>query len=331
MTLACAAITSAYAGTITVTSPARGSAAAPTLVGETTTVQIRLAAMKGNAKVTGKLFKQSDGTLVRTIGPVDVAPDGTLNGTGSLALTFAQGSEETTYRLEVRAQDVNNETTYNADQNLFVKPDVTKPKFLQWNPISSSFVKGIVPIRVRIKEDNLQDWRVQIDNQDIPNNSGTTVVGAGDFTVNWDTTAFNLDGTHAISIRVRDKSDNEATLNINVTIDRVAPGVTIQSPRTNTVFAPGTTITVTVDVTDSSPTAVDVTGVDVVVKTTGGVFVTRVSRLSYKALGGNTMRWTGRIRWVSGQLPKTFKIEASAVDKAGNRATLQAVTCSFSG
>ncbi|MEQ1820935.1 MAG: hypothetical protein ABL949_00305 [Fimbriimonadaceae bacterium] len=308
------------AGTINVNSPARGTPTAPTLVGTSKSINFALTNMVNEAKVSITVRRQSDNSLFfESIDAVSVTPStNNHDGSGTFNLTFAQGTPEVVFRVEVRARDINNETTYNVDQDLFVKPDVTKPKILSFNPITNSFVKGIVPIRVRISETNLKEWRVQVNSQDIPNNTGSTVNAQGEFVVNWDTTGIQLDGAQSISIRVRDLADNEETTNISLTLDRIAPTVTIRAPVNNTTYSAGTTITITVDIRDASNAAVNFSGVDVVARTTAGAFITRASRVSFQPVDGTTNRWVGRIRWVQGQLPSTFKIHVTAVDKAGN-------------
>jgi hypothetical protein len=309
-----------FAGNINVNSPARGTPTAPTLVGTSKSINFALTNMVNEAKISIKVLRQSDNSVFfESIDAVSVTPStNNHDGSGTFNLTFAQGTPEVVFRVEVRARDINNETTYNADQDLFVKPDVTKPKILSFNPISNSFVKGIVPIRVRILETNLKEWRVQVDGADIPNNTGSTVNTLGEFVVNWDATGIPLDGSKSISVRIKDLADNEETTNISVTIDRVAPTAIIRAPVNNTTYGAGTSITITVDVRDVSNSSVNVTGVDVVARTTAGTFIVRASRISFQALDANTSRWVGRIRWKQGQLPPTFKIHVTAVDRAGN-------------
>lgn len=311
---------SAYAGTINVTSPAKGTAQAPTLVGGSTSINFGLTNMVNVAKINIKVVRLTDNvTILDQKDALRVTPSTTnKDGSGTYNLTFAEGAAEVAYRVEVRAEDLNNATAYNTDQDLFVKPDLTKPKILSFNPVNNAFVKGVVPIRVRISEANLQDWRVQVNNQDIPNNAGTTVNANGEFVVNWDTTGIVLDGAKTISIRIRDEAGNEENRNLTVTLDRIAPVATIRAPVNNTTFSAGTTIVITVDIKDASSSSVNVTGIDVVARTTGNAFITRAARLSFTALDATTNRWTGRIRWQAGLLPGTFKIVVTAVDRAGN-------------
>jgi hypothetical protein len=83
---------------------------------------------------------------------------------------------------------------------------------------------------------------------------------------------------------------------------------------------------VIVDVADASSSSVDWTGMDVIAKRLDGTFITRVTRISFKASGSNGDRWIGRIKYRAGLLPTTFKIVATVTDKAGNSAAPQEVT-----
>lgn len=318
----------AMAGNISVTTPAKGSQNAPTLVGSSTNISFSLTQMVNVAKINVKIVRLDINETTTLNDVVRVTPSTTnKDGSGSYTLTFAEGSAEVTYQVDVTAEDINNSTQYGTE-TLYVRPDLTKPKILAFTPAANSFVKsGTVPIRVRIQEANLQDWRVQVNNQDIPNNSGTTLNGLGEFLVNWTTSGIIQDGPKTIGIRIRDKAGNEENRTLTVTLDRVAPTITIRAPVNNTTFSSGTTIVVTVDIKDLSSSSLNVTGVDVVARTTGNAFITRVARLSFQAIDATTVRWTGRIRWVPGQLPSTFKLVVTAVDRAGNVAPVpQTVT-----
>lgn len=318
----------AHAGTITVTSPAKGSAAAPTPIKGTTPVNFNITGGVTQVTVTVRIFRLDNNTLYSALEPVKVTPNTDGKVTGSANLKFTKGIDpEIGYRVEIRATEESTPgNVYNSDQDIFVKPDLTAPKIIRFTPVSGAFVKGVVNITVQIQEDNLKDWRVQVDNGDLPNGTGTTVNSLGRFTVLWDTSGVVLDGPKTITVRVKDTADNETTQNINVTIDRVKPIITIRSPQSNAVFTAGSIVNVVVDIKDFSNTSVPVTGVDVVARTTTGTFVLRVPRISFTQVDATTVRWTGRIRWVKGQLPKTFRIHVTAIDKANNVANPQVVT-----
>jgi hypothetical protein len=242
----------------------------------------------------------------------------------SLPLNFSPSSPEGAYTITVSAS----QPGFNyPDVVIHVILDVTKPKILEFNPVSNSFVKGpIVPITVKVSEVNVKQWTVQVNGQDIPNNSGTTLDSNGGFSVDWDTTGILTDGEQNITITVKDKADNTSTQTASVTIDRVRPSLTIQFPRSDTQIRPGSTISVVVDVQDASTTSVDVTGVDVTLTTMTGTFLMRVPRLSFQGSSATVMRWTGRVQGRHINLPNQFKVVANSVDRAGNVAVTQTTT-----
>lgn len=319
------------AGTITVTSPPKGTAVAPTAIKASTTVNFSIIAgtpqFATEVSIDVKIFRQDTGALRYDFPAITKVTPSNTDGkaSGSFTINFTRGNDpEVVYRVEVRAREVGRPgEVYNSDQNMFLKPDLTAPKILAFNPLSGAFVKGIVHVTVQISEANLKDWRVQVGGADLPNGQGTTVDAEGRFSVDWDSSGELLDVQKTISIRVRDTADNEVTQNINVTIDRVKPLITIQSPVNNSQFAPGTTLTVTVDIKDAG---MAVTGVDVVLRTTTGAFIMRVARQSFNSPSAGNFRWTGRVRWRDGLLPPQFKLQVTAVDRAGNVATPQSVT-----
>jgi len=251
-------------------------------------------------------------------------PDADGKITGSISLNFNQGVPEGAYSIQVSATQANvNYQTITVNVTL----DVTKPKFLQFNPIGSSFVKGIVPIRVDVLEPNFKDYRVQIDNQDIPNNTGTVLTG-GSFIVNWDTTNIQFDGAKTISIRLRDEADNEENRSFTVNLDRVAPNVVIVQPKSTVKLSPRSNVSVAIDITDSSAQSTTIAGIDVIARTMDNQYLGRVAVSSFRQLTGPTNRWTGRIRYQRG-LPKKFKLVVNVVDRAGNIASTQEVIVQY--
>jgi len=303
---------SAIAQTLTVTSPTDGA-----FVGSSNQVKflIRNAVLEVTVRVvaTGPLggSTQVEGRF---------SPNSQGNIDSNLSLTFSASNPEGAYTIVVTATEPGQTYT---PVTLSVTLDRTKPKFLQFNPTNNAFVRGpVIPISVELDETNVKEWRVQVNSQDIPDNTGTTE----EFTVNWDTSGIELDGPQSITIRVKDEADNESTQTINVTLDRVSPVLTIQYPQQNTILRKRSTISVVVDLTDLSTQSIDVTGIDVVVKSLDGVTTyLRVAREAVRNSGSSTLRWSGRIRW-RWTLPTEYKIVATARDKAGNVAAIQEVT-----
>lgn len=251
-------------------------------------------------------------------------PDGENRINDQLPLNFSQGSPEGDYTIVVTATEPGNTYT---PVTINVTLDVTKPKFLQFNPVANTFVNGIVPIRVSVLEPNFRDYRVQVDGQDIPNNTGTVLTG-GEFVVNWDTTGIEFDGTKTISIRLRDQAENEENRSFEVILDRVSPVVAVVQPRSDVLLAAKSNVSVAIDIFDGNPSSVHISGVDVVARKLDGTFLDRVAVQSFRNTGGNTNRWTGRLRYKASR-GKTFKLVVTVLDRAGNPATVQEVIVKY--
>lgn len=242
---------------------------------------------------------------------------GVVNGT--VALNLNTSTVEGDYTLTVSATESGN--SYNTVDPIPVKVDVTAPKFLDFSPADGGFVKGTVPIKFQIEEANLKQWTVTVNDNDIPNNSGTSLNG----TVNWDTSSASTDGAQTVRITLTDKGGNTSTRSMTLTVDRIKPIVSIQNPRSDLPIPPGANTSVVIDIQDASSNSVVFTGVDVVIKTTDNTFLLRVPRVSFRALSGTTSRWTGRLRSRI-RLPRTCKLVVTCFDRAGNAATTQEVT-----
>jgi hypothetical protein len=264
------------------------------------------------------------GVVFSTEGDFTPNADGRIDS--SLTLNIQQGSPEGPYTIVVTAKRRDTGNVFGT-VNISVTLDLTKPKFLQFNPLDGTFVSGIVMINVLVQEPNFKDYRVQINNNDIPNNTGTSLTN-DEFTVQWNTNGIQKDGPQTIGIRLRDLANNETNQTINVTLDRVPPSVSILQPRSDTPLRRRSNVSVAVDITDASSTSVDVTGVDVVARRTTGEYISHVPRSSFRSTGGNTFRWSGRLRYTS-QLPNEFKIVVSVIDRAGNTAVTQEVTVRY--
>ena len=308
--LASALAAVSMAGNLTVKSPSDGQ-----FLGLSNNIKFQIT---GGVKVV--LVKA---TVTGPTGTIVVSDNFTPDGKGEvndqLPLNFNENTAEGDYTIKVEAIEPNN--TY-MPTTVNVKVDTVKPKFLSFVPSNNSYVKGLVKIRAKLKETNPKIWEVKVDSNPIPNNTGSDL----DVTTDWDPTTLIDDGKHTISIQAKDQADNTQNQSISVTLDRSAPVTTISYPRSDTNVQRGTTVSVVVDVRDASSGSVDQTGIDVIARKLDGTYICRVARVSVKAAGSDTIRWTGRIRYVSGQLPSKFKLEATAVDKAGNVATKQVVT-----
>jgi hypothetical protein len=297
----------AFAGTLEVTAPTDGA-----FVGRNNTISFNIRQAVVQVTVRAQITGPGGTTSVQQ--QFTPNPQGEI--TGTLPLNFSPSNPEGQYTIVVTATEPGNSYT---PVTINVTLDVTNPKFLQVNPLNNSFVKGVVPITVRVQEPNMKEMRIQVNDQDIPNNTSNQE----DFTLLWDTTGIELDGDQTITVRVEDQAGNVSTKTIDVTLDRVRPTMAIQYPRTDSQIRRGSTFSVVLEVTDASESSVSANGIDVVLRKMDGTFIMRVARQAVQTSGGKLI-WSGRVRW-SSLLPNQFKVVASGVDKAGNFATDQEV------
>lgn len=300
---------SALAGTLTVTSPTVGSN-----VGSNGSITFNLRGARVRTTVKAVITSPAGSTTVQN----DFTPDVNGEAQGTLALGLASSSPQGQYTIVVSATEPNN--TY-APTTLSVNVDTITPKILAFSPVKNSFVKGIVRVRYTLQEANLRDATLTAAGQTLPNTASGNNVEAS-----FNTATVDRDGPQSITLAARDLANNALNDTINVTVDRNRPSSTVQFPTAGTTIRPRSDVSVIVDVADQFANAVDVTGVDVVVQSLGGVFITRATRLSFRAAGTNTFRWTGRLRFGTSKLPSTYKIIVSAIDRAGNVAVRQEVT-----
>lgn len=301
------------AGTLVLKSPTEGA-----FLGLTNSIDFSVTGARVQVTVTATITGPAGTTKVSKEFTPDA--DGKIND--SIALNFSEGTPTGDYTLTLSATEPGNTYT---DQTVKVKVDVEKPKFFSFSPSDGAFVTGTVKIRASILEQNIKDWRVQVNGQDIPNNTGI----ANDVAVDWNASLVKTDGPQTITIVVRDQANNETTKTLNVTLDRIKPTISIVYPRSDTRIIPNTTINVTIDITDASTNSVDGSGIDVVVKKMDNTYIELVSRVSISPNGDKTLRWIGRIRYRPGQVPTQFKIAVTAVDRAGNHAVPQEVSLKF--
>lgn len=312
--LICTAIS--IAQTFTVTSPTAGS-----FIGLNNQVKFNING--ANLEVRVDIVATGPGGVQFT-NTGRFTPDAEHRINDQLPLNFSQGSPEGDYSILVTATEPGQTYT---PITINVTLDVTKPKFLQFNPVSNTYVNGIVPIRVTVLEPNFRDYRVQVDGQDIPNNTGTILVG-GEFVVNWDTTGIEFDGSKTISIRLRDQAENEENRSFEVILDRVSPVVAVVQPRPDVLLSAKSNVSVAIDVFDGAPTSVHISGIDVVARKLDGTFLDRVAVQSFRNTSGNTNRWTGRLRYKASR-GKIFKLVVTVLDRAGNPATVQEVIVKY--
>jgi hypothetical protein len=298
----------ASAGTITVTSPSSGA-----YLGSYNTLTFEITGNTASTVVKATIVGPGGAT---TTSQATVSAN---SSGGSLPISFNSSSRTGDYTITV---------TGTASGLSFNSPVVTvhvlpvAPKFLDFSPITGRYVTGTVKISATIGDANLDNWKVQVDSSDIPNNTGssTTVL------VNWDTSAETNNTSHTITITATDLAGNSTTQSMTVTIDRTKPTINVTYPQSSVAVIAGSQISVVIDITGIASGAIDPNGVDVLAETTSGTYLTRVARVSTSSLNSTTLRWQGRILTSSVKLPKQFKIVVNAIDLAGNVATPLTVT-----
>lgn len=306
-----------FAATITVTSPTSGD-----FLGKNNTLSFNIKDATSRVNVTATFTPTGGGTPI-TFGTIDpIIPNADGSKSGSLEINFNDAVAEGAYTLKVTTSSTD---SYNTVADIPVTIDVVAPRFEELSPVTGGFTKGIVKIRASFEEANIKNWRVQVNNQDIPNGTGNSNTVA----VSYDPANLVSDTSLSITITATDRANNTATKTISLTLDRVRPTVQIVYPATSTRLNKGQDVTVLIDVTDASTNSVDKTGIDVIAKRPDGSYITRVTLVSFKGTSNTVQRWTGRIRYVKGQLPSRFVLSVSVIDKAGNVATLQEVTVRY--
>lgn len=311
-------VAAASAQTLSVTSPNNGD-----FLGTSNQIKFLITGLSVEANV--KVVATGPGGVVFS-NEGDFTPNADLQVDSQLSLNIQQGSPEGAYTIVVTAKRKNDNFVFGTTV-INVTLDLTKPKFLQFNPLNGSFVSGIVNIVVLVLEPNFKDYRVQVNGNDIPNNTGETL-NNGEFTVSWNTNGIQFDGQQSIGVRLRDLANNEDNRTISVTLDRVKPSVTIVQPRSDTSLRRGSNVSVAIDINDVSSTSVHVTGIEVIARKLDGSYIGHIARESFVGTSATTMRWTGRLRYRS-SLPSSFKIVVNVVDRAGNTAVPQEVTVRY--
>lgn len=250
----------------------------------------------------------------------DPNPGGEING--SINTNFSETAPTGIYTLKVEYFSQGNLINTVNISNLTI--DTRNPKFRGTTPGNNSFVNRVVVIRADIEESNLKKWTVTVGDKEIPNNTGTT----NPVRVDWDTSNIEKDGPQSISIQVEDQARNIATKTISVTLDRIKPVITISSP-TTAPYRPRSNVPVSIEIADQGAGSVAAASVSVSLRTLDGQFIGKVARISARQ-NGNNLSWTGRIR-KSARFPSKVKVVVTAVDRAGNAATIQEVTLTYGG
>lgn len=301
----------AFAATINVTSPESND-----FLGRNNTVRFNITNANSRVEVVVTAISNDDPS-VRITQRQEFNPpaNGTINGT--ITLNFPENQPNGEYRIQIQTLSSD---PYNTVPQIPVTVDTIAPKILSFNPVQNTFFRDIVHIAAEIEEENIDEWRVTVNGNNIPGNIGNI----RNISLTWDASGLTTDGQQTIAIRIEDKAGNETSQNIPITIDRLPPSSAILAPLSVQTYRPGARIPVVVEIADQFSNAVDERNVDVTIETSTGEFLSRVALISASNQGNNLV-WTGRIRDTS-RVPSTFVIRVTARDKAGNQAADQTVT-----
>ncbi|MCE9558652.1 MAG: hypothetical protein K8R88_06845 [Armatimonadetes bacterium] len=314
LTLAVGLVRLAMAQDFTISSPNNGD-----VLGKTNQLKFNINNVSSQAKIVATTVNQANpSTSFRVEGTFD--PDSNNKISGNLDLNFDQTTPSGLYNITVQYFQQGSVLTTRTISNVNI--DTTSPKFRNVTPLTSAFVKGIVPILAELDEANVDLWTVKVNSSDIPNNTGSSSL----INVLWDTGLITRDGSQSISIDVKDKGKNSSNRSLSVTLDRVPPSTAIRSPST-IGYRQGATIPVQIDVDDQFAGSVTANGIIVTLKTLDGQFIQRVARRGVRQ-NGNGVQWVGRILKTS-KIPSTFKMIVVVNDRAGNAALTQEVTVRY--
>lgn len=300
--------------TLSLTSPLHGD-----FVGRNTTFQLRATSITQQVRATITISKSPSGNPSTTLPEVRIDPDGQGNGSGSATWSPGVAFPEGLYDVVITSTHAGSPLP---PITLQLTLDTVKPEFVDFAPANNSFINANpVSISAVIQELNMDSWRVRVNDEDIPNNTGTgnTVL------VVWDPSNIEEDGLQTIKITAKDLAGNEETKVVSVRLDRAAPELLVLFPRPNQRVIPNGRLGVSFDVFDSTATSVDIGAIVVELRTMSNVLIKRVARVSYTERNETTARWTGLVRVTLPPGVTEFKLFISAVDRAGNAATPQEV------
>jgi len=318
--VAFAAVSFGQARTIEVSSPVTGD-----FLGKSNTVSFNIKGAKFNVHLVVQAKNNATGQTVSN--SKDFQPNGNNEINDSIPLNFSDSATQgawTVFVIPHESDGVHGDFSYNGGVpvKIPVTVDVKSPAFYTINPLNNAYVKGtgvdqIVHINATLNEPNIDKWTVEVNGGGISNNTGDTPT----VNVDWSAKGIQTDGPQTIVIKVDDKAKNTASRSVTVNLDRIRPNCRIVTPGPTTVIPPNTNIPVLIEIKDQFSDSVDVTGVDVVVKSLQNKFIARVARQAVNS-NGTTLSWSGRIRSTA-KIPNEFKIVVTALDKAGNVAVVQ--------
>ena len=237
-------------------------------------------------------------------GPVPV--DSLTNGVWTLAVTFPGGIDGVARSVALSGRDARGNV--GSGNGSFIV-DTVAPVGAFTSPAANARLTGPTASFSGTVTDTTSVASVELDFADGQGFRAATVTG-NTWTVSVPLSATEDDVAHLVTARFTDAVGNAATVSRTVTVDNVAPTLSVTSPAGSAVVGgTATTVAVSVDAVDPGGVA----GVSVALGTGAVVMATRQ---------GSTNTWTATIPLPTGQDFVTIPLRAIATDVAGNaRAT----------
>lgn len=236
-------------------------------------------------------------------GPVPV--DSFMNGDWRLAVTFPAGLDAVTRTVTLSAKDARDNTGTGMGS---VTVDTVPPVGAISTPAANARLTGATATFTGTVTDSTSVQAVELDFADGQGFRAATVNGSA-WTIDVPLSATENDVGHQVTARFTDGVGNVSTVTRTVTVDNVAPTVSVTTPAAGTVVG-GTATTVAVSVSATDPAGVS--GVSVALGTESPVAATRQ---------GTSNTWTATLPLPTGQDFVTLQLRAVATDTAGNQAS----------
>jgi hypothetical protein len=132
-----------------------------------------------------------------------------------------EGFEDGSYIIKLIALD---EAGNTAEETVRVTLDKKVPYASINAPAEGDYLKGLVIINFTGEDDNLAVMQLYINETLVMN-----LTASGTFTYPWNTT--NLNGVFEITLKVYDKAENTAIVQVKVTVDNIIPTAEIRQPQ----------------------------------------------------------------------------------------------------
>ncbi|MEW5741090.1 MAG: Ig-like domain-containing protein [Myxococcota bacterium] len=233
-------------------------------------------------------------------GPVPV--DSLMNGVWRLATMFPTGLDGVTRSVALSGRDARGNVGTGMGS---VTVDTVPPVGAFTSPAANARLSGAMATFSGSVSDTTSVQSVELDFADGQGFRSAMVTG-GTWTISVPLPSNEDDVAHLVTARFTDGVGNASTATRSVTVDNVAPAVSITAPTQGAIVGgAATSITATVSANDPG----GVSGVSLTLGTGAAVSATRQ---------GTTNNWTATVPLPTGQDFVTLSLRATASDAAGN-------------